>query len=272
MKFFFDNDWLNRGLDSYAFQWDHLVFIAIAMIIGVVTAILLRKVSHKTVKIVLISLYAFYVTIEVIYYVVNYTACAINPSEHPFNIDTLLPLHSCLMLMYVFPFAMFSKNKIIKTAACNFLVVINMIMGFITLFVGCPPGGYAALSYFGVNTLVYHSLDVIIPLIMLVTNLYDLQKKDIIYGLAAFGAIATVIYIFDAITGCDYFYFYDGHVFPAFKFISEAVPHHILWSLLIISCYAITAVAVHFLVFGIKYLIHKYKKQPEQVEEKENLQ
>ena len=272
MKFFFDNDWLNRGLESYAFQWDHLVFIAIAMIIGVIAAILLRKVTHKTVKIVLISLYAFYVTIEIMYYIIIYTEAAINPGEHPFNIETMLPLHSCLMLMYVFPFAMFSKNKIIKTAACNFLVVVNMIMGFITLFVGCPPGGYAALSYFGINTLVYHSLDVIIPLIMIVTNFYDLQKKDIIYGLAAFGAIATVIYIFDAITGCDYFYFYDGHVFPAFKFISENVPHHILWSLLIISCYAITAVAIHFLVFGIKYMIKKYKKNPEQPETKENLQ
>ena len=267
MKFFFDNDWLNRGLDSYAFKWDHLMLIGVFMLIGVLAAILLRKVDHKKLKIILISIWAFYVAMEVMYYIIIYVEAAINPSEHPFNIETMLPLHSCLMFMYVFPVAMFAKNKYIKTAAMNFLVVVNMIMGFITLFVGCPPGGYAALSYFGVNTLIYHSIDVIVPLIMVVSKFYDLQKKDILYGLIAFAILSTVIYVFDAITGCDYFYFYDGHVFPAFKFISENVPHHSLWSLLIISCYAITAVAVHFLIFGIKYLINKKKS-----ETKENLQ
>ena len=73
--------------------------------------------------------------------------------------------------------------------------------------------------------------------------------------------LSAFIYVFDIVTGCDYFYFYDGHVFPAFKFISENVPHHILWSLLIISCYVITAVAMHFMIIGIKYLINKNKKQ-----------
>ena len=226
------------------------------MILGVLLALFLRKKDKKIVKIVLISIWGFYVGMQIIYYTLIYTRCAISPNEYPFNIDTMLPLHSCLMFMYVFPFAMFSKNKIIKTAASNFLVVVNMIMGFITLFVGCP-GGTSALSYFGLHTLIYHSIDVIVPLVMIVTKLYDIQKKDILYGLALFGILSAFIYVFDIVTGCDYFYFYDGHVFPAFKFISENVPHHILWSLLIISCYVITAVAMHFMIIGIKYLIEK---------------
>ena len=267
MNFFYDQDWLNRE-PPYAFKWDHLVIILVMMLLGVALALFLRKKDHKIVRIVLISIWGFYVGMQILYYTLVYARCAMHPNEYPFNIDTMLPLHSCLMFMYVFPFAMFSKNKIIKTAACNFLVVVNMIMGFITLFVGCP-GSTSALSYFGLHTLIYHSIDVIVPLVMVVTKLYDIQKKDILYGLALFGILTTVIYIFDIITGCDYFYFYDGHVFPAFKFISENVPHHILWSLLIISCYTITAVAMHFLIIGIKYLIDKYKKKDnKEVEEK----
>ena len=259
MNFFYDNDWLNRE-PPYAFTWDHLLLIGVFMLIGVGIALFLRKKSHKTVKIVLISLWAFYVTLNLIYYPVLYYHSFTNPSEFPFNIETMLPLHSCLMFMYVFPFAIFSKNKIIKTAASNFLVAVNMIMGFITLFVGCP-GSTSAFSYFGLHTLIYHSLDVIVPLIMLVTGFYGIKKKDILYGLSLFAILSTFIYAFDAITKCDYFYFYDGHVFPAFKFISENVPHHLLWSLLIISCYVITAVAMHFLVIGIKYLINKHKEK-----------
>lgn len=255
MDFFYDQDWLNRE-PPYAFKWDHLLFIALAMILGVLLALFLRKKNKKIVKIILISIWGFYCLMQVIYYTLIYVRCATNPSEYPFNIDTMLPLHSCLMFMYVFPFAMFSKNRIIKTAASNFLVVVNMIMGFITLFVGCP-GTTSALSYFGLHTLIYHAIDVIVPLVMVVTKLYDIQKKDILYGVALFGILTVIIYIFDIITKCDYFYFYDGHVFPAFKFISENVPHHILWSLLIISCYVITAVAMHFMIIGIKYLFNK---------------
>ena len=260
MDFFYNSDWLNRE-PPYAFQWDHLLFIVISMLIGVGIALFLRKKRQKTIKIVLICFWAFYIVLALIYYPVIIYRSATNPNEYPFNIERMLPLHSCLMFMYVFPFAIFSKNKIIKTAASNFLVVINMIMGFITLFVGCPGEGASALSFFGMHTLLYHSIDVIVPLIMIVTGFYDIKKNDIWYGLALFGILGTTIYIFDAISGCDYFYFYDGHTFPAFKFISENVPHHLLWSLLIISCYVITACATHFLVVYIKYLLIKHKEK-----------
>ena len=186
--------------------------------------------------------------------------CGVDPANHPFRIDSKLPLHSCLMFFYLFPFAMFSKNKVIKLATSNFLVIVNMIMGFITLFVGCPSAGTSALSFDGVQILTYHGIIVIVPLIMVVTNYYDIQKNDWKYGLSLFGILSVIMWTFDAIAGCDYFFFYDGHTFPAFKFISENV-HHLVWSLIVISCYVITAFATHFLVFRIKYLIQKKKGQ-----------
>lgn len=253
MDFFYKADWLNRNLESYAFQWDHFLFIGFIVLIAIGLCFLLRNKKHKTIKIVLISLWGSYIAIQVVYYILIYT-------KNSFDIETMLPLHSCLMFMYVFPFAIFPKNKIIKTAASNFLVVVNMIMGFITLFVGCPPGGHSAFSFFGVHTFLYHGIDVIVPLIMMTSKFYDIQKKDILYGLSLFGILSLIVWIFDAITGCDYFYFYDGHTFPVFKFISENV-HHLVWTLLIVSCYAITAVVTHFAIIGIKYLIIKNKKE-----------
>ncbi len=266
-NFFTDNDWLNRPGPSYAFKLDHILFIIIAMAIGVFLAIFLAKKSKKTVYIVLISLYVLYVLDLGIYYGFTYAQCIADPTNHPFNIETMLPFHSCTMFLYICPLALFIKNKIIKTATCNFLVVVNMIMGFITLFVGCPGPGYAALSFMGFHTLLYHSIIVIVPLIMLTTNYYDLKMKDILYGLVVFGILSVIMWTFDHFSGCDYFYFYDGHTFPVFKFISENV-HHLVWTLIVGSCYIITAVAVHFLVVLIKYLIHlKDKKQLTNTEE-----
>ena len=144
--------------------------------------------------------------------------------------------------------------------ARNFLVIINMIIGFITLFVGVPPVGSSVYSFVGMHSLLIHVVIVIVPLIMVATNYYDIQLQDFKYGLAAFGILGVTMWIFDAITGCDYFYFYDGHTFPVFKFISENV-HHLVWTLIVVSCYAITGLATHFLIIGIKHLINKQKEK-----------
>ena len=258
MDFFYKIDWLNRE-PPYAFTWDHFLFIVLYLSIGVLLAFLLRKKDKKTIKIVLISLWIFYLVIKVIYLSLIYGRCIAHPNEYPFDIRKMLPLHSCLMFMYVFPFAIFSKKEIIRRAASNFLVVVNMIMGFITLFVGCP-GETSALSFFGQQTLIYHSLDVIVPLIMLVTGYYDIKKNDIYYGLIVFAILAVPIWIFDLIAGCDYFYFFDGSTFPVFGFISSNVPN-IVWTLIVVSSYVITAFAMHYLVIGIKYLVDKHNRK-----------
>ena len=265
MDFFDAHDWLNRPGPTYAFKLDHILFIVIAMLIGVGLCFLLRKKDQKVIKITLISIWAFAVIIELLYYGVLYVECIVDPVKYPFYIEWMLPLHSCLMFLYVFPFAMFSKNEIIKKAASSFLVIINMIIGFITLFVGCPPVGHSALSFAGFQSLVEHSIIVIVPLLMVVTGLYDIKLKDLPCGLILFGILALIMWVFDAFTGCDYFYHYDGHTFPVLKVISENVPH-LVWTLIVVSCYAITGCAIHFLIIGIKYLINKQKekKQNEQ--------
>ena len=263
MNFFNTPDWLNRP-GPYAFTLDHLLMVFGLLALGVMMALFLKKKDQKTIKIVLICLWAFGVAIEAFYYGATYVQCIVDPTNHPFNIEGMLPFHSCLMFMYVFPFAIFSKNKIIKTAACNFLVIINMIIGFITLFVGVPPVGSSVFSFVGMQSLLIHILIVIVPLTMVVTGVYDIQLKDIKYGLALFGILSVIMWTFDAITGCDYFYFYDGHTFPVLKVISENVPA-IVWTLIVVSCYVITGCAIHFLIIGIKYLINKKKgKQNEQ--------
>ena len=259
MDFFFSPDWLNREGPKYAFKLDHILFVVLGLLIGVLLCFLLSKKDKKVIKITCISIWTLAVLVELLYYGVNYVMCIVDPSNYPFNIETMLPFHSCLMFLYVFPVAIFSKNRTIKTACFNFLVVINMIIGFITLFVGCPPVGYSALSFAGVQSLVEHLIIVIVPLILVTTGYYDLQKKDLLYGLALFGILSVIMWTFDVITGCDYFYFYDGHTFPVLKVISENV-HHLFWTLIVVSCYVITGCAIHFLIVAIKYLINKKRQ------------
>ena len=257
MEFFTSRDWLNR-VGPYAFKLDHILFVIIGLGLTVFLALFLRHKSKKVVKITLISLWAFGTTVELIYFVTTWILCAKYPEVHPFSLEKMLPLHSCLMFMYIFPFAMFSKNKYIKTAACNFLVVVNMIMGFLTLFIGCPPVGYSALSFDGIQSMIIHIIIVTVPLIMLTTGYYDIQKRDIKFGLILFGILSVIIWTFDAIAKCDYFFFYDGHTFGVLYEISENVPH-IVWTLIVVTCYVLTALIVHFFIIFLKSKIESKK-------------
>ena len=257
MDFFTKHDWFDRP-GPYQFKLEHFMFILISVLIGVGLCFLLRKKSKKTIKTVLIILWAIAVAVEVGYYAVEYYISFTDPENHPFNFRTMLPLHSCSMFMYIFPFAIWAKHDFVKRAASNFLVVVNMIMGFITLFVGCPGPGWSTFSFHGQQILIYHALIFIVPLIMVVTNYYDLQKNDYRFGIGLFLVLATMMWIFDAISGSDYFYIYDGKNFGVLYEISENVPHFV-WTIITVSCYVITALIVHFLIFGVKYFIAKKK-------------
>lgn len=262
MDFFESRDWLNRE-PPYAFKLDHILFVIIGLAIGIFLAFFLRKKDKNITKWVIISLWALGTIVVAFYYIVTYVFCITDPAGHPFKIDYMLPFHSCLMFIYIFPVAMFAKNKIIKTMANNFIVVVNMIIGFITLFVGCPPTGASALSFAGVQSLLIHVIIVIVPFIMIVTNYYDIQKADLKFGLLLFAILSIIMWTFDAIAGCDYFYFYDGHTFPVFSFISDNVPH-IVWTLIVVTCYTLTAIIIHFVIIGIKTLYINKKKPKEE--------
>lgn len=250
MDFFTVHDWLGRE-GPYNFKLDHILFIVIGLFLGFLLAFLLKNKSKKTVKTWLICLWAFGTAVEAFYYIGLAIFCNVHPELRQFSIESMLPLHSCLMFMYIFPFAMFSKNRIVKTAASNWLVVVNMIMGFITLFVGCPTKGYSALSFDGIQSMIIHIIIVVVPFIMLVTNYYDLQKGDLKYGLALFGSLALTIWIFDHFAHCDYFFIYDGRTFGVLYVISENVPH-IVWTLITVTCYVLTAIIIHYLIVLLK--------------------
>ena len=114
MDFFLSHDWLNREATSYAFKLDHILFIVIGLLIGVGLCFFLRKKEKRTITIVITSIWALAVLVELIYYGFTYALCISDPVTYPFDIESMLPFHSCLMFLYIFPVAIFFKNKLIK--------------------------------------------------------------------------------------------------------------------------------------------------------------
>ena len=266
MDFFANPDWFSRN-GPYAFTLEHFLFIVIATLLAFASAFLLRKAKHSAVTKVLIGIWIAVVSIDVFKWAVLYILVATRPEEYPFSLDTMLPLHSCSMFMYVFPLAIFTKNKVISLSAKSFLVNVNMIMGYITMFVGFAGKKSSVFSFFGLHTLLYHALIFTAPLIMVVTEYYRPKKKDILYGLGMFGVLGALTLTFDIITGCDYWYFYDGHTFGVLKVIYENVPHFLIWTLIVVTCYILTALIMHFLILGAFALKDRHQRKKSQAKQ-----
>lgn len=222
--------------------------------------ILLRKLPTNKVEKVLIGLWIFYLVYDVVKYCISWSGTWID--NEPFNITTAMPLHTCSSFWYVAPIAFFSKNEKVKNAACCFLCTINMFDGIIGMFMATAMMScYSMFSFYGSQTMIYHAILFIALSIMLVTGYYKPQKKHLWSGYLCFLAIAIPVFVFDCIFKADYMYIYDCSLLDIFKFISDAMPHRLLWTLIAFIAYFIIDVVFHYTAIGVGALYNKRKNK-----------
>jgi len=252
MGFFQNNDWLGRP-GPYFYNLEHIIFIIVALALCIVIPLLLRKKSEKTIKIILISLWAFMLALDLTKYIQNWVGHALNGEA--FSLTGYdLPLYTCSLILYTFPVAIFSKNDYIKRAATNFMCTILMFSGLINFFLSFVLMDFSLFSFIGLHTMLYHGLMLLIPMIMLITGYYKPRWKDAYLGLIACAVFAIPIYILDACTGLDYMYIYNGLTMLPFYAIANAMPHPILWTLIAIVGYVGVSFVMQGIILGIKKL------------------
>lgn len=246
-NFFSTRDWLGRTDESFLFNFEHIAFIVMAFIIGIVLPLILRKakVSRKTVHIVLICLWASCVVWDLVKWL--WGMIPVFKGIEGFNVASGMPFHTCSVFMFVAPFALFAKGKV-RTAASSFLTELSLITGFVSLILSfAMMNCYSVFSFYGLHTMVYHSILYIMPMTMLITGYYKPQKKDFLYGFVAFLVVFVIIFTFNNIYHTDYMYTYDGSTFEIFKSISQNVHRHV-WTLLSVAAYFIIIVVSHVVI------------------------
>ena len=264
MKFFdFINcrDLLNRGLDSYLYHPEYLVFFLLSAAIAVCLALFLKKKSREEVHKWLVGLWVFMLVLDLSKWIICYIEMIVTRDPFSFAID--LPLHTCSTIWYTAPIALFAKNAEIKRSVCAFLCTINLFGGAIGMYMGTAMMDYYSLaSYFGAQMMVYHALVMLIPLVMLVSGYYRPVGRDFIRAFLVFLCIAVPTYVLNAIFGGDYMYVYDGLSLPPFLFIAQNVHRHV-WTAIALAGYFLIAVIFHYLPIGIRALAARRAKKIE---------
>ena len=258
MDFLFESDWLGRE-QSFLYAPEYIVFFAIVTAIAVVLPILLRRVSDKKVRTVMICMWAFALVIDIFRWSIGWIDTAMAGEQ--LSVGSALPLHTCSTFMYTAPIAIFSKNEKIKTAVCNFLCTINLFGGIVGMYVATAMMSYYSMvSFYGPEHMIYHAVVIILPLIMLVTGFYKPKKNDMWLGLIVFAIIAIPTFIFDSIFAVDYMYIYDGSTLEPFKAIAAVMPHRLLWTLTAVAGYIGISAIFQFSAIGVRTLHDKLKK------------
>ena len=98
-------------------------------------------------------------------------------------------------------------------------------------------------------------------MIMLITGYYRPQWRDFVNAFVVFAIFAVPVFIFDCIFAVDYMYLYDGSDLAPFAVIANAMPHHLLWTVVVTLGYALVCIMVLASEIGITKLVALIKNK-----------
>lgn len=252
-------DLLGREDETFLFAPEYLIFFAFATLVAIVLPLMLRRAKPKTVKIVMISLWAFALGYDLIRWFF-WTGSSIANGEVSVGAD--FPLHTCSTFWYTAPLALFLTDGKVKRAMCSFLCTINLFGGIVGMFLGTAMmNSYSFFSLYGNEHMIYHAIVIIMPVIMLVTGWYKPEGRDYILGFLVFLAIAIPTFVFDTIFAVDYMYIYDGSTLEPFKWLANMMPHRLLWTVVAFVGYFLLALIFHYIAVGIRALREKIESK-----------
>lgn len=264
MGWFFDaQDWFGRT-GSFYFSLEHIIFIIVATILCLIIPLMLKNKSRNSIRTFLICIWGIVVLYDILKWSSWWYTVFKDGERFIDKIGSHLPLHTCSMFMYVAPLAFFPRNKTIKTAAMNFLCTINLVVGYMSLYLSSAMMSYySVFSFNGLHTLLYHTLITLVPMVMLITGYYKPKWKDIWKGFTLFLIIAAVVFTIDNIFKIDYMYLYDQKSLGIFNFIADLLPHRLIWTVVALAGYfGMAAISLGIILLFRKISDkHKFKKE-----------
>lgn len=170
----------------------HLVWLIAGLLLAMGVAILLRKSSEKTNKIVLLSCGIFLAITEIykqIFYI--YVEC-IYTGEYRWGI---LSWQLCSIPMYLCLFVPFLKEGKVKQALYDFMASYGLLGGFIALFE--PSGLLHEWVMMTLHALIWHIMLVFIGFYLIVSNRAARKIKDFPLAIAVYYSCALIALILD---------------------------------------------------------------------------
>ncbi len=207
-NFFTHKDFLGElDLPGKLFSPLHLVFAGVLLAAVVIFAIILSKKSEKTRKAVLLSLWGFFLVMEIVKFFYE----AYSGRQVFFEWGGVLPFYPCSVFLYTIPFC-FSKKRAVRLAACGYLFTIGLI-GATVNFV-YPVNilqNYSCISFMGFHTLFFHATMLFSMLVLLLSGYHNYRSltkwRELILPSLPMLIVSIPANIVNLAIGSDYMFF-----------------------------------------------------------------
>lgn len=227
---------------------EYLVWCIMALIAtGVGIYFLIKYQTAKRVKIVLITLWAILVGIEIVKVIVNI-------SGGDFSLAWDLPLYICSIPLYIMPVAIWGKG-IYQQIACAYICTIGLFGTIMNYVVPTVTVNYSLFSFYGFHTSLFHTILWVIPLVMLCTGYCKFNLKEFGWQFLGFVVITLPVLIFDHITTTNYMYFREGvNGVSIFEDLAATVGY-VAWPFILYAGFALIMILMELAAIGISKLV-----------------
>ena len=169
----------------------------------IITAIIIAMITYYIGKINKIKAKKFLNILAILVPIVelSHTIWLINCGQTDFR--KLLPFHLCAMQVFFIPLAVFTKKQVFK----DFVFATSILGGsFGIIFPSGVADNYPFFHFQTIQTLCYHSLLILVPILLIRIGEYKPTIKRLKNSVILFIAIGIPVYILDTILGENYMF------------------------------------------------------------------
>ncbi len=239
------------------FGKEHIASTAVTMVMVVLFAYFFKRIDERKQSRVLKSIPLFMAALEILKDLFLVRA-------HRFGLG-YLPLHVCSIGIFVFLLREFLPWKKAKDISGEVAVILIMPGALAALIFPDWTYLYPVLNFINLHSYLWHGLLILYPLMLLIKREVKPGIKHIHYVLLFLCLVVPPIYVFDKMTGCNYFFVSRPEVSTPLEWI-----YNITGSKWYLIGYGILTVAVILAEYVILYVVRNIRSRSENNHEKNN--
>lgn len=245
--FWYQQDDIPSDMGYPLFGKEHIISTCVTLAAVVLLAVLFRRAEDKIQRRVLKGIPVLMILLEVwkdLFLV----------SMQKFGVG-YLPLHICSIGIFVFLLRELLPSDAWKAFFGEVSVILIMPSALTALIFPDWTVLYPMLNFFNLHSFLWHGLLVLYPVLLLICGEVRPSLKHIWYEILFLCVVVPPIYVFDKHFHCNYFFVNRPEPGTPLEWMAGFLgnPGYLI-------AYAFLAIAVMLLVYGVLYLVMRFRK------------
>ena len=211
---FFDYKYNISGFHSDLFSTPHLVYVGLVFLFSLLAARLFRNTDRQKVEKWLKIQAVITPLLEVVK--ISWESYYDITTGRGFNVEGLLPIYTCSLLIYMLPLAAWGKGRV-RDCALAFLTTIGMLFGAVGVIYCNGLNFYPFWTFGAFYSLYFHTSMFLTGVVLLASGTVRPEWKNVPLSFIPVAVLALIAVPADYILSTDYMLLYSGSGVPLYE-------------------------------------------------------